>query len=205
MRFVGQHTHVGCNPGVAQLGHATPGDQRVGIAHRCHYPSEACAHQRIRARRCAAMVAARLQRHVGGCAAHVVATFAGIAQRHDLGMRLSCRLGKAGANHFAVAHDHAADTRIWSGDVHALARPLEREAHAIDVVDDVHVEVWTNLLSQGASSLPSQLSSRAGLHTRARPAMLILMRRTDSSWRSVNVPKRATVLLVAEQARPMPL
>ena len=51
---------------------------------------------------------------------------------------------------------------------------------------------------------PAQLApSRAGSQMRARPSMLIMMRRVCRPWTSDSVPQRAARLLVSEQLRPI--
>jgi hypothetical protein len=57
----------------------------------------------------------------------------------------------------------------------------------------------------GGASTPSQPSSRAGLQMRARPSMLILIRRTCSPWNSDSVPGRDAWPALSLQLRPAPL
>ena len=68
----------------------------VGVTHAYHDAGNTCVDERLGARRGAADVVARLERHVDGCATRGLSC---IAQREHLGMRL------AGARVEALAHD----------------------------------------------------------------------------------------------------
>ena len=71
-------------------------DGRMRIAHGRHHPRDARSHERVRARRRAPEVGARLERHVASPAAR---SRAGRIQRRDLGM------GPAGSEVRALADD----------------------------------------------------------------------------------------------------
>ena len=174
-------------------------DQRVGIGHGRDDLAEAGIDQCIGARRRAAVMAARLQRDVGGGAAHVVAALPRIFHRLDFGMVAAGRLGEAGADDAAVLDDHATDARIGRGGEHAEFGLRQCQRHGLPVVVDVdgiegqiggHVKVCVVCVGE-YGQLPSaavpvlallppnlQLASSAGLHRRARPARV---RRTTLS------------------------
>jgi hypothetical protein len=104
-----------------RAGHA--GDLRVGVLHRRDHPRHAGLDQRIGARRRAAMVAARFEGDVGTGA---TGALAGLAQGVHFGMGLAGAHVPAFADHFAIAHDHAAYARVgW-----VVYRPLRASSSA---------------------------------------------------------------------------
>ena len=96
----------------------------------------------IGARRRAAGVVARLERHVERGAARVVSARPRIRQRVDLGVRLARALVPAFADHRAVLDDHAADPRIRRRRVEAALGQHERARHvrAVGVGERGHRE-----------------------------------------------------------------
>src|SRR5262249_31287682 len=85
---------------------------------------------RIRARSGAAVMHARLERHVHRRAASVIDA----KQRLDLGMRLARALMPPLRDGLAVADDHRSDHRIRAHRVSAALRKLERAAHKAFIV-----------------------------------------------------------------------
>lgn len=176
--LVGQQAAGDFNPGGRKARHAIAGNQRIGVFHRRHHASKSFPHQRVRAGRRAAVVAAWLQCDVGSGAAYIVAAALGVFQRLDFGMVLASGLRHAFADHHAVTHNDAADTRIRGGGEQPFFRPLQGEPHAFEVTVDIH------MLAQVAGS-------RTGSHKRALPCILILILRCAPASSRVMVPKLA--------------
>lgn len=74
-------------------------------------------------------MAARLQRHIGRGAAHVVAAGLGILDGLDLGVVLAGRLGEAFADDGVVPDQYAADAGIGRGGEEPVFR--QRQARCI--------------------------------------------------------------------------
>src|SRR5690606_26052774 len=117
-----------------------------------HHPRHAGADQRLGAGTGASVMAAGLQGDVGGSAPR---PFAGLAQGVDLGVRLAGALVPAFADDLAVAHDHAADTRIGMGGEQPQTRQPQRPGHE-GLVGRAHG--WTGVRSRSISSRNSSRS-----------------------------------------------
>jgi hypothetical protein len=100
--------HVDRDAGGPQAGDARAVDLVGRVDHRGHDPVDARGDQRVRARRRATVVAARLEVHVDGRTAGVARR----AQRGHLGMVASRPLVPALPHDGGVAHDHRADDRV---------------------------------------------------------------------------------------------
>src|SRR6185369_11008335 len=129
---------------------------------------------------------------VGGGAAHVVAAPPGVFEGLDFGVVLAGGLRNTFADHYAVAHDHAADARVRGSREKAFFRPLQGELHAFEVAVDVHMLAQVD-------------GSRAGSHKRALPCILILILRCTPASSRVMVPKLAAFGWAARQLRPAAL
>jgi hypothetical protein len=105
---------------------ALPRDQRVGVLQRSHHPVDASGDQGIAAGACAALMGARLKRHISGSALGVVPVFSGVLQRPDFSVRATRRLGLALANHLALrVHQHGTHSGV-GGAVTAIKRSLSQ-------------------------------------------------------------------------------
>ncbi|MNK91160.1 hypothetical protein D3C87_1112460 [compost metagenome] len=128
-RFLFQQAAAYVDAGIAQSLQAAPGHRGVGVFHGGHHAGDARAHQRLRARRRAAEVAAWFQRDVGGGAGGIVAAREGIFHRLDLGVVLARRLGIALPDDLAMLHQHAANARVGRGGEHAPRGEREGQFH----------------------------------------------------------------------------
>lgn len=104
-----EHAAGHFNTRLGQTPQALPRHLRVRVLHGSHHPRHTGVDQRFGTGRRAAMVAARLQGDVG---AGTAGTLTGLAQGMHFGMRLAGAHVPAFADHFAVAHDHAAYTGL---------------------------------------------------------------------------------------------
>ena len=113
---------------LAQPARAVP-RQRIRILHCRHDARDACGDQRIGARRRAARVVARLERHVGRGAPRIAPARLRVDQRVHLGMRESGARVEPFADQRPVLGEHAADAGIGRGGVEAERRLGERPRH----------------------------------------------------------------------------
>jgi hypothetical protein len=91
-----------------------------------HHPGNAGLDQRIAAGAGASVVAARLQRHVGGGPRDRSTLCLRVTQRHDLGMGAACTLCVALTHVVSMrVGDHATDARVWRSEVEALLRQAQ--------------------------------------------------------------------------------
>ena len=134
-----QYTGHHGDAGRLQFFQALAGHQRVGIGHRRHHLADAGLHQRVGAGRGAAKMAARFQGDVNGGAAHVVAALLRVVHGLDFSMVAAGRLGKAGADDTAIAHNDAADARVGRGGEHAAFGLLQCQRHRLLVVVDEEI------------------------------------------------------------------
>ncbi|EXF42540.1 hypothetical protein BAY1663_05062 [Pseudomonas sp. BAY1663] len=129
-----QHAAGDLDAGAAQQRQPAPGDLRIGVLHRRHHTGDAGLDQGLGARRRTPVVAAGLEGDVGGGATR---TFAGLAQRMDLGMRFAGAHVPAFADPLAIGDDDAADPRVGMRRIQALARQLQGAGHP-GVIGGVH-------------------------------------------------------------------
>jgi hypothetical protein len=101
-----------------------------GVDHRRHDAGHAGVDQGVRARRRAAMVAARLQADVDGRAGGVARG----AKRSRLGMHPARSLVPALAEHAPVPHDDRSDDRVGRGRAAAALGQLETAVEVSQVV-----------------------------------------------------------------------
>ena len=105
----GQQAMLGNHARRRQPRQTAPGHQRIGVGHCRHHAADASGNQRVGARRGAAVVAAWLQRHIGGGAGGLGA---GFGQRVHFGVRLTGAAVPAAAHQLAIAHQHAAHAGV---------------------------------------------------------------------------------------------
>jgi hypothetical protein len=101
----------------AQPGEALAGHERIGVREGADHPRDAGGDQRVAAGTGAAVMRARLEGDVRGGAAHVLATGRGIAQGHDLCVRLAGGLGVSFPEYTRAVggHQDASDAGIRLG------------------------------------------------------------------------------------------
>jgi hypothetical protein len=129
-RGLGQQAGLHRDAGAVQGLDAGAGHLRERVAHRHHHAGHAGLDERQHARRRAAMVGAGFQRHVHRGAARIVAAGAGVAQGHDLGMRVAGGLRVAAADDPPVrAVDDAAHARVGVGQADAVVGQRQRFVH----------------------------------------------------------------------------
>ena len=109
-RFAFQQAGLHLDPGQRKQLQAAPGHLRVRVAHRGDHACDAGIDQRVGAGRCAAMMAARLQRDIGGGA---LCPRAGGTQGVHFGVRPARFFVPACTYNHAITHNHAADAWIW--------------------------------------------------------------------------------------------
>ncbi len=122
----GQQAMFGNHARRRQPRQTAPSHQRIGVGHRRHHAADASGNQRVGARRGAAVVAAWLQRHIGGGAGGLGA---GFGQRVHFGVRLTGAVVPAAAHQLAIAHQHAAHARIGRGGEEALGGQAQGLRH----------------------------------------------------------------------------
>ncbi len=132
-------THV--HAGFAQPLQATAGNRRVRVFHGRHHARDAGAHQRVRAGRRPAKMAAGLERDKGRGTLGIVPARRGILERLDLGVILPGGLGEALADDLAVLGQNAANARVGRGGVHATLGERESLCHGCVVGIGEH-EAW---------------------------------------------------------------
>jgi len=129
-RSVAHQAGLHGNASAEQSAQAFAGNPGIRIVARCNDSCDARRDQRVGARRRAAEVRARLQRHVDRRSARARA---GVAQRKNFGMRFARALVPAFADDgFSVGND-AADARIRLCAVQAAFGQAQRARH-VDVV-----------------------------------------------------------------------
>ena len=163
-RFVLAHARDDFDARGPQTRRALAVDLRVGVAHGQHHASNASLDERVTTRPRAALVAAGLQRDISRCALCGVTQRLRIAQRHDLCMRLSRRLGVALPNDVSVIDQHAAHTRIGRGEVERLLGQAQGLGHERNVVVAGHGAI-IRLSAANTQSL-SGLRSSPRVHPR---------------------------------------
>ncbi|MNZ66233.1 hypothetical protein D3C78_844510 [compost metagenome] len=131
-RFTLQHTTFGGDTGLSQALQTATGDFRVRVLHRRDHAGHTGIHQRIGTGRRAAVVAARLKRHINGRATRLLT---GRAQGVNLGVRLAGALVPAFADNLPTLHDHATYTWVGVRCVMPLARQLQGTGHEMGVED----------------------------------------------------------------------
>ncbi|MNV10770.1 hypothetical protein D3C71_1013100 [compost metagenome] len=131
-RLAFQHAAFGDDAGLFQALQSATGDFRIRVLHRRDHPRHTGIDQRIGAGRCAAMVAARLKRHISSGTASLIARR---AQGVDFGMRFTGALMPAFADNLPIAHDHAADPRVGVRRVMTFARQFQGAGHEMSVED----------------------------------------------------------------------
>ena len=102
------------------------GNLRIRILHRCHHAGNPRSNQRVAARWGTPVVAAGLQRHVGGGTACLLACH---PQRMDLGVRLAGTIVEPLPHDLAIFNDHAPDVRIGMGSKTPALRQLHGSRH----------------------------------------------------------------------------
>ena len=138
-RRSGQHAGGHVDPAIAQPRETASRRPWIGIADRGDDARDPGRDQRVRTRRpprrC---VRARLQRHIGSCAARL---FARLCQRHPLGMRSPAGLRPATPDDDIVADDDAADIGIGRGPSAAPFGERERRTHPAQIVYRPHLVI----------------------------------------------------------------
>ena len=117
--------------GAAQLLKAPPRDQRIGVLHAGDHSANSSGDQRARARRRAALMAARLERDIER---RPLGLGAGLFERVDFGMVAAGKVVIAGADDLAAAHEHGADHRIGAGSSRGFARQTTGQAQIAPVL-----------------------------------------------------------------------
>ncbi|MNZ17161.1 hypothetical protein D3C78_341470 [compost metagenome] len=154
-----EHTTGDFDACFGQAAQALPGDLRVGVLHGCHHPRHTSLYQRFGARWGAAMVAARLERHVGTGAA---GTLTGLAQGMHFGMWFTGAHMPALTHHFAVTDDHTTHARVGVSGVDTLAGKLQGTGHVMGVEDRGLARHAHSLAgSRARRSISSRNSSRS--------------------------------------------
>ena len=106
------HRHTGR----VQARKALPRHQRVRVGQGGDHAADACVYQGIATRPGAPVVAAGLERHIGGGTSGAMAQRLGVAQGHHFRVRATGLLGAAFAYHLAGWVDqHAAHARVGVG------------------------------------------------------------------------------------------
>ena len=112
----GPQSNFHLHTGGMQAGKTLARHQGVGVGHGGYHALHPRRNQRITTRAGTPVVAAGLQRYIGGCALGSVPTRQGIAQRHAFGMGATSQLGMALANQLAGGrHQHTANGRVGGG------------------------------------------------------------------------------------------
>ncbi len=118
------------DPGRAQPRNTLAGDARVGVLDRQHDARHPRGGKRIGAGRRLAPMAARLEAHIGGCAA---GTLAGPSQSLGLAVRPAAGLRPAAAYDLARCDDDAADGRIGPHRAEPALRQTQRRPHVREI------------------------------------------------------------------------
>ena len=87
------------NAGSAERGDPTASNMWIRVFNSDHYPTHACIDQRVRTGTCLAVMAARFECDVGRGTGSITSSVEG----HDLGVRLTRGLCKAGADLLIIA------------------------------------------------------------------------------------------------------
>ena len=106
-------------------------DLGFGVFQRGDNARNTGRNNRVRARRCLAVVRARLKRHTERRAVRRVAC---ATQRLDFRMRPPAGLCPAAADDHAVFDDHRADRRIWPCTAEPAPAERERERHEAAII-----------------------------------------------------------------------
>ncbi|MNF62061.1 hypothetical protein D3C84_437320 [compost metagenome] len=131
-RLAFKHTALCGDAGLFQALQAATGDCRVRVLHGRHHPCQPGVDQCIGARRGAAVMAAGLQRHVGGGTTGILA---GSAQGMNFGVGFAGAHVPAFADNLPVTYDHTAHPRVGMGGVVAVARQFQGTRHVMGVKD----------------------------------------------------------------------
>ena len=113
----------------------TPRHLRIRILHRCDHARNPCRDQRFAARRRPPVMAAGLQRDVGGGTARLLA---GHAQGMNLGMRLAGAIVKPLPHDLAIFNDNAPDVRVGMGGKTTALRQLHGSRHVHLIVHELN-------------------------------------------------------------------
>jgi len=100
----------------------------IGIDRRAHHARDSGGDQRIRARRSAPRVAARLERYIGDRTPRAIG---GGAQRQDFSVGFAGSGMPPLADYLAIAHQHAAHARIRIRRIQAQFGQFQRARHPV--------------------------------------------------------------------------
>ena len=146
-------SHFTIQPGQPPAGH-----ERIRIDHGGDDATHPGRDEHLGARRRAAMVVARLQRHIDGSAARGTT---GGAQGMNLGVRFAGPLVPAFADDHPRRDDHASHPRIGRGRVEATSGEPQRPRHMAVIVDpEIHQRAAAVRRRLGAGFATSSIASR---------------------------------------------
>ena len=148
---------VDLHAAVAQLAQAAAVDLRVRVAEGDDRAADAGGHQRVRAGRRLAVVAARLERAVERRAPGALA---GLGEGHRLGVRLSRRQVPPATDDLSVAHQDGADQRIG---VRAAAASLGQGERLVHIQSVVHTTTPRSMRSRADDAEAPNLLLSSGL------------------------------------------
>ncbi|MNC44164.1 hypothetical protein D3C75_930610 [compost metagenome] len=114
------------NAGFTQQRQPSPRYQRIRIQGGCYHPDDPRFNQPVGAGRCFAIVAARLQSHIGGGTGRFST---GHPQRVDFGMVTAPAQMGAHSENTAVLDNDAAHHRVYACLTGCASRQLQRQPH----------------------------------------------------------------------------
>jgi hypothetical protein len=136
--FLGQETLVNKDAGAAQNRQAMAPVARVWIDCADDDTSDAGGDNGIRARRCPAVGAARLERHIKGGAFRVMTTTLGSVQRFDLSVGQPGTVMPSAANDVTSLYDHGSDDWIRRGGAVSFSGQPQTQTHVFSVSAHFH-------------------------------------------------------------------
>ena len=170
LRLGRQQAYLHHNPGRPQPRDAGAIDARIAIASRNHHPGNAGRDQRVRAGRGLAMMAAGLQRDIGGGTTRGVT---GHRQRLRFGVRAAAGGRHRAADNTTLPDDDAADRRIGPTAAQSAPRQGQGRAHMFNIA---HVmPTWVRQVRQGRPRNREPRGNcgrpRQNAHKRRRPPL----------------------------------